>query len=178
MGQNKITEFLLLLILIITAGISLLYGCNFWETNWKFKNEVELTDLINIVVTVFSAIGAAWFIAKKLSEDRFNKKLIINDLKKIEEQIGCIIEIFVKNDTLTNEQQQEILNINSYLNSLIVRFEIVHSPNSELRRIFNSFYRYSTDFGLENGIDLQQVIQEGNQLIKIIRLQISRVNKK
>lgn len=35
MGQNKITEFLLLLILIITAGISLLYGCNFWETNWK-----------------------------------------------------------------------------------------------------------------------------------------------
>lgn len=110
MGQNKITEILLSLILIITVGISLLYGCNFWTTNWKFKNEVELTDLINIIVTVSSAIGAAWFIAKKLSEDRFNKELTINDLKKIEEQIGNIIEIAVKNDILTNEQQQEILN--------------------------------------------------------------------
>lgn len=181
MGKDKITKYLLLIFFIVIAGLSLSYGIGFWRTSWSIKHEVELVDFINILVTISCALGAAWFVAKKLSEDRFNKELTITDLRKIEEQIGCIVEMFIKYETIDESQKNEILNINSYLNSLINRFEIVNNinlANSNLRERFNVFYRYSTDFDSGNGSDVQNIINEGNQLIKAIRLEIIKVNER
>lgn len=181
MGKNKIIQVLIYIFLLVIAGISLLYGLGFWRTSWSFKCEVELVDFINIIVTIFSAICAAWYIAKKLSEERFCKELIISDLRKIEELIGTVIEILIKNERLTDDQKQEILNLIGYLNSLIDRFEFINeydNSNTGLKPAFRRFYRLSTDFGSRTDINIQEVVSTSNVLIKEIRSQIININDK
>lgn len=181
MGKNKIIQLLIYIFLLVIAGISLLYGLGFWRTSWSFKCEVELVDFINIIVTVFTAVCAAWYISKKISEERFFKELIISDLRKIEELISSVIEILIRNEHLEETQKQEILNLIGYLKNLIDRFEFINeynNQNSRLRTVFFNFYGLSTDFGSDNNIDIQNVIMTGNKLIKEVRCQIININER
>lgn len=181
MGKNKIIQILIYIFLFIIAGISLLYGFGLWKTSWSFKGEVELVDFINIIVTIFTAVFAAWYISKKISEERFYKELIISDLRKIEELISSVIEILIRNERLEDDQKQEILNLIGYLNNLIDRFEFINgynNQNSSLRTVFLNFYGLSTDFGSDTNIDIQNVIRTGNKLIKEVRSQIININER
>ncbi len=180
MEQNKVTQVLLIVFVAILMCIAICYGLGFWglKTSWQFKYEVELVDFINLLTTIGCTLGAAWFVSKKLSEDRFEKDLQINDLKKIEEQINGLIAIIVRNQSLSEENKEEILNINAYLNNLINRFVIVNSVNNNtnIRESFNLFYRYSTNFG--DDFNVPSIISYGDNLLKAVREEIRLINKK
>lgn len=181
MEQNKVIQVLLIIFISILISIAICFGCGFHglKTSWLFKYEVEVVDLINLLATIGCTLGAAWLISKKLSEERFEKELQINDLKKIEEQINELIAIIVKNQSLSAQNREEILNINAYLNSLINRFIVVNSNNIDNRNIINSFnlfYGFSTNFG--NDFNVPSIILHGDKLLKAVRDQIRLINKK
>ena len=178
MGQDKVTGFMLKVFLAIILGIAVLYSIGLSHTNWVYNPEVNLTELVNIIVTNVCSFGAAWLVAKKLTEDRFNKDLKITDLKHIENQIGQIIELLVKSTSLTKEQEQEILAIFSYLERLINRFNRLYfqNDNNELKLSFYTFFCHATNFD-SDGIDTQSVITEGDNLIKLVRMLIVKVNE-
>ena len=90
MGKTTIILFSISLVVIVAVITVLSFGL--LQTSWSYSYVVEPIDIINILVTVLVTIFVAWYVTKKLSEERFEKELIISDLKSIEECIKKILD--------------------------------------------------------------------------------------
>lgn len=80
MGQNKIICIIASIILLLIGY----WGAGLLHTGWVFDYTVEPMDIINLIVTVVVSVYVAWYITKRLTEERFEKELVISDLKDIE----------------------------------------------------------------------------------------------
>jgi|WetSurMetagenome_2_1015567.scaffolds.fasta_scaffold44829_2 hypothetical protein len=129
-----------------------------WFSTLTLSTELVPLDVINIIVTSIMAIFLAWYITKRLSEQRFKKEFIIGDLKNIEEQIHYIER--VTND-LQKIQLQPLLDLLLKLETHIHRFnkslEILHincNESKKLDKYYTSLYIKATDVdGQELDID-------------------------
>lgn len=106
MGKTTIILFSISLVVIVAVITVLSFGL--LQTSWSYSYVVEPIDIINILVTVLVTIFVAWYVTKKLSEERFEKELIISDLKSIEECIKKILDSYEQENA--NKQVLALIN--------------------------------------------------------------------
>ena len=144
----------------------------------KFENTLTLSDIVYVGITSIVTLFAAWYLSKKLNEDRFSKELAIADLKDIEQVVAAIIDKAQDNTSNINGELMKLLN---KLQQLLSRFDRTCTINNNdskyaVRGNFNTLYRYATDFSGEP-LDTQAVVKYGTDLIVEIRNTISSINR-
>lgn len=180
MAFGKIIVGVCFSILLFLIGY---FSAGLLRTGWVFVYTVEPMDIINLVVTILVSVYVAWIITKKLTEERFEKELVISDLKDIEVEIKKILDAYEK-----SEPGNVILPAINQLRILIDRFKkSVQKTVSKkldtaaLDSSFTLFYRFATDYGgVDNvtDVDLPSVQNHGSNLIIEVRNLISTINKK
>lgn len=174
-------------IICIIASILLLllgyWGAGLLSTEWVYDYTVEPMDIINLITTVVVSVYVAWYITKRLTEERFEKELVISDLKDIEGEINKILDAYEK-----SEPGDVILPSINQLRILIDRFkksiQLTASKKLDTATLdssFTQFYRYATDYGAVDNvtdIDLPSVQNYGSILIIEVRNLISTINNK
>ena len=78
MGQNKVVITLFAVCLIVIVALLTILSYGLLQTQWSYNYVVEPIDVINIVVTLLVSIFIAWYVTKRLSEERFDKELVSN----------------------------------------------------------------------------------------------------
>lgn len=76
MGQNKVVITLFAVCLIVIVALLTILSYGLLQTQWSYNYVVEPIDVINIVVTLLVSIFIAWYVTKRLSEERFDKELV------------------------------------------------------------------------------------------------------
>ena len=186
MGQDNKWHAAIFIILIffIVALFSFLFT-GLIQKEWTFSYVVEPIDLINLIVTFLISVFVAWYITKQLSEERFEKELIISDLKAIEECMKRSLDLLTPyNQTAKNISDGELI-MHSYneLQILISRFKkTVSSRNidtNKLSGLLTQFYKEITNFDSSvdiKNLDYPQVQQLGDDLIIEVRDIIRKIN--
>lgn len=180
MGQNKIAIALFSTSLVVVIVLITILTFGLLRTSWSYSYVVEPIDIVNMLVTILVTIFVAWYVTKKLSEERFDKELIISDLKSIEECIKKILDSYERQNA--NDQ---ILALINQLHILINRFEkTVDSrriSTNELKNSFWNLFAVATDYNTvdnTSNIDLPMVEHLGDELIIEVRRVIVKVNSK
>lgn len=178
MGKTGIILFSIILVVVIAIITVLSFGL--LQTSWSYSYIVEPIDVINILVTVSVTIFVAWYVTKKLSEDRFEKELIISDLKSIEECIKKILDAYEQENA-----SSQILALINQLHILINRFEKTVAPQristTNLKKAFWKLFSVATDYTAVSdisSIDIPQVEHLSDELIIEVRQIITKVNSK
>jgi hypothetical protein len=143
--------------LCIFCFIRLLY-IQSWFSKVTISNDLIPLDVVSLLVSSLLTVFLAWYITKKLTEQRFEKEFIIEDLKNIETQINYIERITSDIDSI---QLQPILDLLSKLQTHIDRFnktiKVLQIPcreSNKLNASFATLYRKATDVdGLQLDID-------------------------
>lgn len=180
MGQNKIAIVLFSVSLVVIIALIIILSFGLLKTSWSYSYVVEPIDIVNMLVTILVTIFVAWYVTKKLSEERFDKELIISDLKSIEECIKKILDSYERQNA-----NNQILALINQLHILINRFEkTVDSrqiATNKLRSSFWNLFAAATDYTSVDDtstIDIPRVEYLGDELIIEVRRIIAKVNSK
>lgn len=151
----------------------------------QYTASITLADITDLIITSAVTIFAAWYLSKKINEDRFAKELVIGDLRDIEQNIASVVNK-IHGSQPSSPGQDEIINqlmpLVNQLHPLLKRFErtcAVNGKKVQTEKIMNSFrgfYGCATNFG-DNPIDLSMVISYGDDMIVNIRATIADINK-
>lgn len=178
--MGKITIILFSISLVVIVAVITVLSFGLLQTSWSYSYVVEPIDIINILVTVLVTIFVAWYVTKKLSEERFEKELIISDLKSIEECIKKILDSYEQENA-----NKQVLALINQLHILINRFEKTVAPQRistiDLKRRFWRLFAVATNYTAANdtsSIDIPQVEYLSDELIIEIRRIITKVNSK
>lgn len=178
MGQNKIAVIFFSISFIVVIALITVLSFGLLKTSWSYNYVVEPIDIISIIVTILVTIFVAWYITKKLSEERFDKELIISDLKSIEECIKRILDAYE-----TQNANNQVLVLINQLHILINRFEktIVSRKidTDKLKKSFWNLFAAATDYTTTDdtsSIDIPKVEYLSDELIIEVRRIIGKVN--
>ena len=179
MGQNKLICVIASIILLLIGYL----GAGLLRTGWVFDYTVEPMDIINLIVTIVVSVYVAWYITKRLTEERFEKELVISDLKDIESEVKKVLDAYEDNNP-----GGIVLPAVNQLQNLIKRFkksiQMTSSKNLDMKvldKAFTNFYGCATNYEAESetkDIDLPSVQTYGNNIIVEVRNLISKINKK
>ena len=158
MAKKIILPIIIIGILILIFLFFRLLYWHSWFSTITVSHELVPLDVFNLITTSIITIFLAWYITKKLTEQRYEKEFVIGDLKNIEEQINYIERI---TSDIQSIQLQPILDLFTKLQTHIERFnktiEILQIPCSESNKLnsyYYSLYKKATDVdGLQLDID-------------------------
>jgi hypothetical protein len=158
MGKKVIIGILTIPILILLFLFFRILYCQSWLTRATISTEIVPLDVFNLIITSGLTLFLAWYITKRLTEQRYEKEYIIEDLKNIEEQINYIERLTGDIQTI---QLQPLLEIFNKLQNHIERFNktsevfnISCKDSLSLSSNYNSLYKKATDIdGLQLDID-------------------------
>ena len=176
MGQDRGVCTLLISAITFSLGI-IISKC--FHFGFTYQNSITFADIANMGLTTIVTIFAAWFLSKRLNEDRFSKEMAISDLKEIELIVSNII---TKVQEEGDDVNKELLKLTNHLQQLLSRFDRTCKLKRKQKSIktvqqnFNTLYRFTTDFGADP-LDVQSVIKYGTDLIVEIRDTITNINK-
>ena len=176
MGQDGRVCTILIATITFCIGIVVSKLVSF---GFSYQNSISFADIANILVTTVVTIFAAWYLSKRLNEDRFSKEMAISDLKDIEQIVSDIIIKAQLEDPILNA---EILKLVNHLQVLLSRFDRTCKLKRKQESIisiqnnFISLYRFATDFDT-GPLDIQAIIKYGTDLIVEIRDTINSINK-
>lgn len=108
MGQNKVAITLFSVCLIVIVALLTILSYGLLRTKWSYNYVVEPIDVINIVVTLLVSIFIAWYVTKRLSEERFDKELVIADLRDIESCMKKTLELYDR----SNNNNEILIHLN------------------------------------------------------------------
>ena len=180
MGQDKVAITLFSVCLIVIVALLTILSYGLLRTKWSYNYVVEPIDVINIVVTLLVSIFIAWYVTKRLSEERFDKELVIADLRDIESCMKKTLELYDR----SNNNNEILIHLNQ-LHILIQRFQrTIDIDGMDMRALQNAFWRLfaaATDYDSGNdtdSIDIPSVQRYGDDLIIEVRRIIRVVNTK
>lgn len=161
--------FILLLIPIDIAA-RYLYKLS-WFSNVTIGQNVNIPDIILSLLGMATTVLIAWYITKKLSSNRFEKELAVEELK----ELIVSIRDFKKSDksNATAIVTQQLLDDGAYVFQTINTFH----PNVDTIELKNSsFNLFGASTDAEN-IDPQLINQHCNTYILKIKECIKEINK-
>ena len=160
--------------------------CQSWLSNATISMEIVPLDVFSLILTSGLTFYLAWYITKKLSEQRYEKEFVIGDLKLIEEEVNYIERI--TNDT-NNIEIQSLINFFNKLNNHIERFnntteilKIQCKDSHKLTKYSSSLYKKTTDIdGLTLDLDdnkKNEIRKTCNKFVLTTRRMICEINKR
>lgn len=179
MGQDKrIAQY-------IWWGIAFLgfFACGyicalFYKSPIDYSGQLTLSDILSTLVGAFVTLWAAWYITKKLNEDRYSKELTISDLKEIEESIAYIVAVAQDEPDQTSDIIAKVNRLHGTL-SRLERTCKINDKNVSIANVMNRFYCFygcATNFG-DKPLNIPLIVSSGDDLIIEIRTAINRINK-
>lgn len=159
---------------------------NAWTQNMQIDYNLVPIDVFSLFVSSAITIWLGYYVVKKLSEQRFEKEMLINDLRLIEQEIQNIETIF---ETAENVDITLVSGKMNTIKHLLDRFAYTvrlseNNVNNEIQPIndaFNSLYLASTNFDSDfvnrNDIDRASISYNTNRLILKVRKLTISLNK-
>lgn len=156
-----------------------------WLERATVNYEIVPVDVIDLMVTSAITIGVGYYIVKRLSEQRFEKEMLIEDLRRIEEKVSSIENAFDSHEEL------DISLVSGYISSvrhLLDRFKhtLQMTGNSyveemkEIDHAFNRLFRSATDFDSKiiqtQKTDKSAIIDCASEVILKLREVIVKIN--
>ncbi len=144
-----VTIFSILLFVILILIVNFIFKEN-WLFNAIPNYEIDPINVLNLVFTSTSTLFLAWFLSKKLQEQRYEKEFLINDLKSIENEINRLVSLISNSSVIElNEMISKIETIRYELDkfkqtSIISNLSSINSK--DLNIIHNKLFRNLTDF--------------------------------
>lgn len=157
-----------------------------WFYNMSLDYHLVPIDVINLFVTGGITIWIGYYIVKKLSEQRFEKEMLINDLRLIEQEVNGIRSLFQTSEHVDiahiSSKMNSIENIIDRFASTITISKVISSDSTvALRKAFNILYASTTDFGSNvedaSSVVLPPIQKASNDVILKTRELILRINK-
>ncbi len=122
-----------------------------WFSTTTFSKELDPFDILSLIVTTIVTFWFGWYISKKLTEQRYQKEYVINDLKQIEEEL-CYIERSMQSSNIDLENLLDNLNkLNTYIKRFCKTVEIFKISTIDVKNL-NKFYNllYSKTTNVES----------------------------
>ena len=179
MGQNRKIGNVILHIFISVTSFSVGYVLSgIFNQPFCFENSISLADILNILLPFIVTLFAAWYLSKKINEDRYAKELAINDLKEIEYNITSIIK---SAQTGREGVISEVVTQVNQLHLLLKRLERTCSVNGvkiSTQKVMNKFYYfYGCATNFDTPLDVPHIMDYGDDLIVEIRSTMTFINK-
>lgn len=159
--------------------------CHYWLSTLDVDRTLNPLEVFNILITSTVTISVAWYISKKITEQRFEKELLIGDLKQVEKEVHSIEDIINNSDTI--DVNLVLLKIGSIRNN-IDRFEstveilnLKGADTIDLNKSFNNLYSFSTDVDSiivkSDTIDLAEINRKCSDVVVKTRKLLFQINK-
>ena len=188
---QKIKYIILILLLIVTL-LSFLYFIhilfsNVWLEYIKVDYNLVPVDVFSLFISSAITIWVGYYVVKNLSEQRFEKEMLINDLRAIEKEIEQVELAF------RTSRMVDLAYVSGKMNTikrLIDRFaftaemsnNFINKEVSSINDTFFSLYSASTDFDASsmnsNDIDCTSIYQLTDDLVRKLRTATIHLNKK
>jgi len=184
---KKIVWFIAFIIVSIPLNIFCRFLYNqTWLGKYTFEDKLNLVDIVTLIISSGLTIWLGIYIAKKISEQRYQKEYIINDLKSIEEETGYIQKELINTPTVDITRLLDYTNrlhssIDKFKKTLEI-FETKCHPDNDLMVKFRTFYSHVTNISgsslnLNNSV-VAQINADCNDLILTTRKIIKEINSK
>lgn len=176
---------LIFVALAIFFFIRLLY-VQAWFYNISLDYHLVPIDVINLFVTVGVTIWIGYYIVKKLSEQRFEKEMLINDLKLIEQEVNAIGSLLQTSTRVDITHISSKINtiegiINRFVSTIAISTVIPETYTNSLLMAFYSLYAAATDFDSlvveTSNINMPHIQKASNDVVIKTRELILRINK-
>ncbi len=118
MGNKIVTAIALVVSFVLLNIFSRFLYSQAWFSTTTLSKEVNPFDIITLVITSLLTIWLGWYVSKKITEQRYKKEYLINDLKEIEEELKFI----EKSMQVSNIELQSLISFLNKLETCIHRF--------------------------------------------------------
>lgn len=118
MGKKIILVFAITIVFILLNIFSKFLYEQSWFSSTTFSTQLDPFDIITLVVTSLVTVWLGWYVSKKITEQRYQKEYVINDLKQIEEELNFI----ERSMQSSNIDLQSLLGLLNKLKTYIERF--------------------------------------------------------
>jgi hypothetical protein len=191
MVQKIAKEFLLLLLIVITIIVFFRFVCflaiNSWVQNMEIDYKLVPIDVFSLFISSVITIWLGYYVVKKLSEQRFEKEMLINDLKQIEEKVREVEDIFENSDMIDLGGMSVKMNtvrhlVDRFVFTVQIAENDIEKDIEPINDTLNNLYMAATNFDSptvsRNDIDVATILHHTNDLItNVRRLTISLNNK-
>lgn len=184
MGQNilkiifNIIAFVVLLN-ILCFVIHYLSNVDKWELDYK----ANIADIFNIFATIILAVLVSTYFSRRQSAEKFEKEILISDLKEIELKVRSIQYSYEKNESLSlGFVSTELNTIRTYIDRFENTYSLYqHAPlATNLKSLHMNLYTIMTnvdDDKIEtNKIDIAEIQSFCNKFILETRDCMLKVN--
>ena len=184
MGKKVGFSIALILGLILVDVFARFIYSQSWYGDTKLSKEVDPFDIITLVVTTVVTLWLGWYVAKKVTEQRYQKEYIISDLKQIEEEIKMVER------SIENSKEVELqvgIALSSKLKRFIDRFSMtvevfkittinVELLNQNHKRLYIKFTNLEGDKLILDETNRNEIHHIFSDLIMTTRKMIFNIN--
>lgn len=186
---QKFLKKTLIIFIIITLSFVLIHFARillgllfFCEIDYK----IDAIDYIGLVVSTVVTLWIGWYVTKRLTEQRFEKDFLINDLKSMEKLVHDIENVFDSSTSVDisyiSSQIDSLQLIKSRLESTLELMRISDIETTKINNLIIDFFSLTTDYEtqyiLVKEVDIPSIKQKANILINEIRNLIIQINMK
>lgn len=188
-NMEKVIKKSIIVLLVICSSFLLIHFIRLF-CGFIFISEIDYSvnafEYVSLILSSFLTILVAWYITKRITEQRFEKDFLINDLKSIEDIVHNIENILETSSSIN------ITYIASRINSIFMlkdrmkeAIELTSLSNMDITPLENSIndlFTSATDFDAQDvpisEVDIPEIQQRCSNLIKETRNLIIEINHK
>lgn len=155
-----------------------------WFGNTSFAKEVNPLDIITLVISTSVTIWLGIYISKKLTEQRYQKEYIINDIKLIEEEIVFFDRNTMQSSSLDLQPTVNVLNkLKSYIDRFSKSLEIFNISidikllNSGFNNLYTKVTNTSGSSLILDDTNKHEIASICNDLVLVTRKIVCSINK-
>lgn len=187
--MEKIIKKGLIILLIICSSFLLIHFIRLF-CGFIFISEIDYSvnafEYVSLIITSFLTLIVAWYITKRLTEQRFEKDFLINDLKSIEEIVHSIEDLLETSSSINiTHMASKINSIFMLKNRMKEAIELTSLFGIDIRSLENSIndlFTSATNFDAQDvpisDVDIPEIQQRCTRLIKETRSLIIKINNK
>lgn len=182
---NKIIKvaFIILSFVLLDVFARFLFAQN-WLNDFHLSKEVDPISVLSVLLTSIVTLVAAWYISKKIKEQRFEKDFLLKDLSKIEQTVEEIENLISPGSVelkLIIEKLSNIQRLNKSFSNTLKLCGKNESRAYDLNSKYSSMYSLLTDCDsnhlIINDENDNKLLNEINSYSLEIRRLILKVNK-
>lgn len=184
MGKKIIISICGILVFVVLDIFARFLFLHSWFSSTTLSKEVNPFDIISLIVTTIATIWLAIYVSKKLTELRYQKEYLINDVKLIEQEILYFDKKVMGMNNLDLQGSVSDLNkMQNYIHRFCQSLKIfeLSIDTVALNKTFKDLFFKITD---TNGTDLvlddinkNEIGNLCNELILVTRTIVSKINK-
>jgi hypothetical protein len=185
MGKRIIAFVAVTAFLVMTAYFFRYLFVMSWLCNAKIDYTIVPLDVFSLLISSAITVWIGWYVAKKLTEQRFEKDFLISDLKQMEEEVHQIKRLFDSSSSIdVSHVALRISLLHQIKQKFCATYRLVANNISadELGKSINELFSLTTTSDsktiIVDHIDAHELAQKINNIIINIRRLIVKVNQR